>query len=74
MMSDLDSKGIVAAIDLGWNAAQLVLIHQNVVVYERALADGGMAGLYATLIDQHDVASDVVDYLNARQRSPGSTR
>lgn len=63
LIPDLDPTGIVAAIDLGWNAAQLVLLHQNTVVYERALADGGMAGLYAALIDQHDVASDVVDYL-----------
>ena len=42
----LDRPGELAAIlDLGWTSARVLLLHQTVVVYERALNEFGLAGL-----------------------------
>ena len=46
----LDKPGELAAIlDLGWTSARVLLLHQTVVVYERALTEFGLASLVGRL-------------------------
>jgi Tfp pilus assembly PilM family ATPase len=46
----LDKPGELAAIlDLGWTSSRILLMHQTVVVYERALVEFGLAGLVGRL-------------------------
>ncbi|MCY2930987.1 MAG: hypothetical protein NTV86_16165 [Planctomycetota bacterium] len=41
--------GLAAILDLGWVSARVLLMHQTVVVYERALGEFGLAGLAGRL-------------------------
>ena len=41
-------------LDVGWSAARLVVIHQNVVIYQRVLADSGVEPLIEKLTERLD--------------------
>jgi len=58
-----DRGGIAAILDLGWSLARLVLLHQDVVVYERKLAKGGIESLVAAEADKHERNADAVEHL-----------
>lgn len=55
-------KGISALIKFGWRAAQLVVMYQGAVVYERALSESGMGELNRTLMQRLDIDRDVADF------------
>ena len=40
-----DAAGIVVLLEIGWNAALLVILHGGVVIYERTLAESGLSVL-----------------------------
>ncbi|MBT3200751.1 MAG: pilus assembly protein PilM [Phycisphaerales bacterium] len=42
-------SGIVAVLDLGWSRAHLVLLHQDVIVYERKLTKCGIGAVVESL-------------------------
>ncbi len=44
-----DRLGIAAILDVGWNLARLVLLHQNIIVYVRKLNKCGLEALVSLL-------------------------
>ena len=60
-----DGTGITGIVDLGWATADLILMHQGVVIYTRTLGDAGLSRLYQTLGARLGLESDVIDYLLA---------
>lgn len=59
----LNSPGIVAALDLGYRLATLVLLHQGTVIYERPLGGMGLEPLIETTRRQAQLDPQLVDYL-----------
>jgi type IV pilus assembly protein PilM len=57
------SSGMVAAVDIGWDSATLVLLHQTTVVYERNLNGCGVKPLIQAIGHDQQLAPEVVDYL-----------
>jgi Tfp pilus assembly PilM family ATPase len=57
------SAGITTILDIGWNAASLVLIHQGIVVYRRALADAGVCALHKQIGLKLGLAEKVIQYV-----------
>ena len=57
------AASIVAAVDLGWSSATLILLHQGTVVYERNLPTAGLHHLATSLEKQHRFQPDVIEYL-----------
>lgn len=58
-----DAAGIVILLDIGWNGALLVLLHHGIVIYERALSDGGIRNLLKTLEADLKIAADVGEFV-----------
>ena len=54
---------LVAAVDLGWRAASLVLIYRGAVIYERALASGGTRAVIEAVEKAHGLAPEVTEYV-----------
>lgn len=57
-------SGMTAVVDLGWEAATLVILKDTTVVYTRKLTDAGLSHLYRTAIEETaceaaDVEQDV---------------
>lgn len=55
-------SGQAALLNLRWDSAVLVLLHQNVVVYERVLAEAGLKSLHESVASLTKLDADVVDY------------
>lgn len=55
--------GLTAIFELGWSSASLVLLHDGVVVSERALAECGTAGLYDAFSTRLRLDPEMTDYL-----------
>jgi len=55
--------GLAAALNIEWGSASLVVILDEIVVYERVLADTGLSRLHGTLVDELDLDADVTDYV-----------
>ena len=55
--------GITALLDLGWASASLVLMYAGMVVYVRALSDGGINGVYDALAKRLRLEPELTDYL-----------
>ncbi len=73
--------GIVAAVDLGYEAATFVFIKEGDVVYERTLSSCGTRSLLSAVEAEHDLPEPAIDYalftlgFEARQRGePGDDR
>lgn len=49
-----DAAGVVSILDLGWHAARLVVVHDNVITYERTLNEAGLEALHQRLHKQFD--------------------
>lgn len=58
-----EDGGMVAAVDLGWIAATLVLLHQGAVVYERQLGSLGIRTLSEALRKEHGYTPEVIDFV-----------
>ena len=58
-----DRADLVPVLNLGWTAAVLVVVHDGIVVYERALTEHGMNRLHGRLITKLDMDRDVADHL-----------
>lgn len=54
---------LAAALNIEWGSASLIVILDEVVVYERALADTGLRHLHSALVDDLDLDADVADYV-----------
>ncbi|MHC4996241.1 MAG: hypothetical protein ACYTGQ_14450, partial [Planctomycetota bacterium] len=54
---------ITALIDIGWTGAQIVVLHQGVVIYSRLLGEMGLIGVHALLRRRGDFDADVADWL-----------
>lgn len=61
-LPDSGHSGLTALIDLGWNAAILVIIHNGAVVYTRKLAEGGLSRLYRSALEASAGETNVVDH------------
>lgn len=57
------AAGMIAAVDLGWTSATLMLLHCDTVVYERNLPAAGLRHLATALERSHRFGPDVVEYL-----------
>jgi Tfp pilus assembly PilM family ATPase len=55
--------GITALLDLGWASASLVLMYSGMVVYVRALTDGGINRVYDALTKRLRLEPELTDYL-----------
>ena len=58
-----EEKGVVAAGDIGWGSAKLVLLHQGIVVYEGQVSGGGLQTLSDEIQRDHGFDDPVIDYL-----------
>ncbi|MCB9844941.1 MAG: PilN domain-containing protein [Phycisphaeraceae bacterium] len=56
-------EGLSAIIDLGWDAARVVLMLRGVVVYERDISEAGERALRSLLHERLEVEDDVADYV-----------
>jgi Tfp pilus assembly PilM family ATPase len=54
---------LAAALNLEWDSASLIVILDEIVVYERALADTGLSRLHGALVNDLDLDADVADYV-----------
>lgn len=59
----VEPTDIVAAVDLGWSAATLVLLYRQTVVYERSLSNVGLRGLCDVLRRTCSFNDDVIEYV-----------
>lgn len=55
--------GMVAAVNLGWLAATLVLLHQDTVVYERQLGPLGLRSLSESLRKGYSYSPEVIEFI-----------
>lgn len=58
-----DQTQLTATIDLGFGAATFVLLHQNLVVYERQLDGCGMAAMIEAVQRDHGLKGEVIEHL-----------
>jgi type IV pilus assembly protein PilM len=58
-------------LDIGWDAARLVLVHGGVVIFQRGLEERGLAGLHKKIMAQFDAAADTADAILAACEAPG---
>ena len=58
-----DEDGISAILDIGWASSRLALLHQGVIVYERNLANSGVAALVNEVGSQSDVPGEQAERL-----------
>ena len=56
-------NGVVALADLGWNAVQLLLLHEGVIVYESTLQELGIKKLYEALAHRFGLDHSEIDCL-----------
>lgn len=70
------APGMTAILELGWSRGLLVLLYQNVVVYERTMEEGAVGALHAKVRDLLGADPDVVDYVLGviAPRTPPSER
>ena len=61
-----DSNGLSVVVDLGWNDARLVVLGEEVVIYERSLSDSGLNRVHLGLRSKLELAEDVSDYILER--------
>ena len=54
---------IVAILDLGWHAARLVVMHDQVISYERTLVEGGLGRMHRALTAQLGDDSEVAEHV-----------
>jgi Tfp pilus assembly PilM family ATPase len=52
--------GITTILDMGWNAALLVLIHEGVVVYRRPLNESGIHALHKTIASKLGLSDHII--------------
>jgi type IV pilus assembly protein PilM len=55
--------GMTAILELNWQAALLVMVHQGVVIYERKLADCDLQRVHDALMQRLQVDCELADYL-----------
>ena len=56
-----DAPGIVILLDIGWKSALLVLLHHGVVIYERALGEGGISTLHGAIDSALKIAPELAE-------------
>jgi type IV pilus assembly protein PilM len=56
-------QGLAALLNIEWSAASLVVLSDDVVVYERSLANAGLERLHESLVRELDLDLDVADYI-----------
>lgn len=61
-----EAQGIVAAVDLGWHGARLVLLHGGTVIYERMLGGVGLASVAQIIERDGRLEADLVRHLLCR--------
>ncbi len=58
-----DSSGIVILLDIGWNGALLVMLHQGTVIYERPLTEAGLKNLTGTLETELKISAALAQHV-----------
>lgn len=53
---------VSAALDLTWDAASLVILHRDTVIYDRTLAERGLREMHESLVKRLEVEPDVADF------------
>ncbi len=60
----VEGAGVMTAIlDLGWNAARLVVLRQDVIVFERVLTEGGLKKLSTALREKLQIDESAADLI-----------
>lgn len=57
------SAELMALLNLGWTAAELVVVARGVVAYERVLGEHGLNRLHSRLMTKLELDNDVTDHL-----------
>lgn len=57
------ASAMTAILDLGWNAARLVVLRQDVIVFERVLTEGGLKKLSGNLREKLQIDESAVDLI-----------
>ena len=55
------AEGITCLLDMGWAAARLALLYQDVIVYERALEETGIRPLYQAMGERLGLSFETID-------------
>ena len=55
------AEGITCLLDMGWAAARLALLYQDVVVYERAMEETGIRPLYQAMGKKLGLSFETID-------------
>ena len=58
-----DTGRIVAILDLGWSATNLVVMHGDVITYQRTLVEAGLESLHNGLASQFGGDADVAEHV-----------
>ena len=65
-------SGVTGVLDIGWNDARVIFLHEGVVVYERTLGANGMVAAIATMAAELQVDAETAEHLLAgRDPTPG---
>jgi type IV pilus assembly protein PilM len=67
-----NAPGIVVLLELGWNGAVLVVLHRNVVVYERTITESALKNLVSEIAAALRTEPDVAERLLAQPDLLGS--
>lgn len=57
------SAGVTGVLDIGWDAALLVLIHQDCVIYQRVLAECGIAAIRDRVGQALEIEASLADHI-----------
>lgn len=59
----LNQPNAVVLLNLQWESATIILCHQGVIVYERALQDAGLKKLHDSLVGQFNLNNEVAEFI-----------
>ncbi|MCE9591978.1 MAG: pilus assembly protein PilM [Planctomycetes bacterium] len=69
------APALTGVLDIGWEAARLILVHDGVVVFQRSLGEMGLCALHKKAAGEWKLEADVVEHVLAsacRKGLPGS--
>lgn len=61
--ADVQRDSITAVLDIGWNAALLVLIQNETVIYQRVLRESGLQIVHHAIEEDFHLEDDETDYV-----------
>ena len=59
----LSRSGMATILDVSWDVVTLLLIHQDTIVYQRDIAEGGLGQLVQSVSERFALDKDAVDFV-----------